>query len=63
MKRNLKTNLGNGNFIFVGSSCDMFAHNIPDKWIRNTMEHCDKFDNRHTYFRLKTLVISVEYYQ
>lgn len=26
--KELKTDLGTGNFIFVGSSCDMFAENI-----------------------------------
>jgi len=33
MKKELKTDLGNGNFIFVGSSCDLFANDIPKKWI------------------------------
>jgi len=36
-KRELKTDLGEGNFIFVGSSCDMFAENIPHDWIANTL--------------------------
>jgi len=33
------TDLGEGNFIFVGSSCDMFANDIPDMWILTTMHH------------------------
>ena len=33
-EKELKTDLGNDNFIFVGSSCDMFAQNIPDEWIK-----------------------------
>ncbi|MDD2284715.1 MAG: DUF5131 family protein [Mariniphaga sp.] len=42
-----KTNLGNGNYIFVGSSCDMFAKDIPDEWILKTLYHMDKFDNKY----------------
>jgi len=36
-EKELKTDLGSGNFIFVGSSCDMWAENIPDKWIFKTL--------------------------
>jgi hypothetical protein len=43
----LKTNLGAGNFIFVGSSCDLFAKDIPEKWMLKTLKHCEKFDNRY----------------
>ena len=48
-EKELKTNLGEGNFIFVGSSCDMFANEIPDEWIRATLIHCE------TYFKNKYL--------
>lgn len=47
--KELKTDLGTGNFIFVGSSCDMFAENIPDEWITKTLEHCQKFDNKYLF--------------
>lgn len=47
--KELKTDLGTGNFIFVGSGCDMFAESIPESWIRETLEHCKKFDNRYFY--------------
>ena len=36
----LKTNLGHHNTIFVGSSCDMWAGDIPDEWIAKTLKHC-----------------------
>jgi len=39
----LKTDLGEGNFIFVGSSCDLFADAIPKKWIHETLFHCRSF--------------------
>jgi len=41
----LKDNLGEGNFIFVGSSCDMWSNDIPSLWIKKVLEHCRKFDN------------------
>lgn len=45
----LKTDLGTGNFIFVGSSCDMFAKDIPEDWILKTLKHCEKFDNTYLF--------------
>jgi hypothetical protein len=48
-EKELKTNLGTGNFIFVGSGCDMFAENIPDEWIFKTLCHCNKFDNKYLF--------------
>jgi DNA repair photolyase len=45
----LKTDLGKDNFIFVGSSCDMWANDIPDKWIIDTLIHCNKFDNTYLF--------------
>lgn len=45
----LKTNLGKDNFIFVGSSNDLFAKEHPDKWIRDTLDHCNKFENRYLF--------------
>ena len=45
----LRTNLGSGNYIFVGSSCDMFADDIPGVWIEKTLEHCGKFTNKYLF--------------
>jgi DNA repair photolyase len=45
----LKTNLGNGNFIFVGSSNDMFANSIQADWVFRTLDHCNEFDNRYLF--------------
>lgn len=47
--KELKTDLGSENFIFVGSSCDMFSENIPDEWIRKTLKHCENFDNKYLF--------------
>ena len=45
----LKTDLGEGNFIFVGSSCDMWAEHIPAEWIIKTLNHCNKFSNTYLF--------------
>lgn len=36
----LNTDLGNGNFIFIGSSTDMFADDIPSEWIKIVLDYC-----------------------
>lgn len=52
-EKELKTDLGTGNFIFVGSSCDLFAEDIPEKWIIDTLTHCGKFDQNRYLFQTK----------
>ena len=44
-----KTDLGKGNFIFVGSSTDDWAAAIPDDWIQKTLDYCDKFENQYLF--------------
>jgi len=46
-EKELKTDLGQGNFIFVGSGCDMFAKDIPNDWIVNTLTKMNWYDNRY----------------
>lgn len=48
-EKELRTDLGSGNFIFVGSSNDLFAADTPEEWILKTLDHCDKFDNRYLF--------------
>lgn len=48
-QKELKTDLGSGNFIFVGSSCDMFAPDIPTEWIEQTLHHCGKYNNKYLF--------------
>lgn len=52
-EKELKTNLGPGNFIFVGSSCDMFAENIPDEWILSTLRKCYDHPTNQYLFQTK----------
>lgn len=49
-ERALKDNLGSGNFYFVGSSCDMFADDIPEEWIFKVLRRCCEFkDNKYLF--------------
>ncbi len=48
-EKELKTGLGDGNFIFVGSSCDMFAENIPGEWIKKTLTACANYENKYFF--------------
>lgn len=48
-EKELRTDLGSGNFIFIGSSCDMFASDIPAEWIYLTLNHCKQFDNTYLF--------------
>jgi len=46
----LKTDLGSGNIIFVGSSCDDFALSIPSMWVDRQLTICRFFpDNRYLF--------------
>lgn len=49
----LKTDLGNGNTIFVGSSCDMFAQSIPANWIHSILNHLATFPDNIYLFQSK----------
>ena len=41
----LTTDLENGNKIFIGSSTDMFAENIPPEWITRVLDYCNEKNN------------------
>lgn len=42
-------NHGKGKVIFVGSSNDLFASGIQNRWIERTIKHCSRFDNRYFF--------------
>jgi len=52
-EKELNTNLGKGNFIFVGSSCDMWAKDIPDVWIWTVLNHVGKYPENKYLFQTK----------
>jgi len=49
VEKELETNLGAGNFIFVGSSTDMWAEYIPEKWIERVYLKCLEHPNRYLF--------------
>jgi DNA repair photolyase len=44
-----RVDLGSMNFIFVGSSTDMFAENVPSEWILKVLDYCSKFENVYLF--------------
>jgi DNA repair photolyase len=52
-EKELKTNLGSFNTIFVGSSNDLFAESIPDDWILKTLNICQKYSENEYLFQTK----------
>jgi DNA repair photolyase len=48
-QKELGTNLGQGNFIFVGSSTDMWCKETLNAWIMYTLGHCKQFANRYLF--------------
>ena len=47
-EKEFKTDLGSGNTIFVGSSCDCLADALPEEWISKMLEHLRKYPD-NTY--------------
>jgi|WetSurMetagenome_2_1015567.scaffolds.fasta_scaffold00103_1 DNA repair photolyase len=52
-EKELNSDLGSGNFIFVGSSCDLFARSIPNKWITDTLNLCESYRMNTYLFQTK----------
>lgn len=48
-EKELETDLGSENFIFVGSSCDMWANEVPEDWILKILQHCNEFKNNYLF--------------
>ena len=42
-----------GSTVFVGSSIDVFASQIPDEWIRKVLVHCNEFPDIKFVFQTK----------
>ena len=47
--KELLSDLGQKNTIFIGSSCDLFANDIPHEWIAKTIARCLDFDNTYLF--------------
>jgi hypothetical protein len=45
--KEMKTDMGKGNFIFIGSSCDMFHWDLCSIWVSNTLNKANLYDNQY----------------
>lgn len=57
-----RENLGQGKTIFVGSGCDMFAEDIKDQWIKETIRYINKFPGNTYLFHTKNPARMKHYY-
>jgi DNA repair photolyase len=49
-EKELKTNMGMNNFIFVCSGCDLFYPDVPDDWIIKVIKHTySGFNNKYLW--------------
>ena len=48
-EKDLETNLGRGNVIFVGSSCDLFAADVDFNDVERVLRRCALFDNQYLF--------------
>lgn len=48
-QKELNTDLGKDNVIFVGSSCDMWSHSVPNDWIDEVLQLCRSYDNTYLF--------------
>lgn len=47
--KTLKDNLGDDRYIFVGSSTDMFAEEVPTEWIKEVLIKCNEYTNKYLF--------------
>ncbi len=52
-KHFLKDNLANRGTVFVGSSCDMWAKEVPSEWITEVLDYCSGFTGTSFLFQSK----------
>jgi len=53
IEKEMETNLGKSNFIFVGSSTDMWVVEALGDWVLNTLRHCCKYPLNRYLFQSK----------
>ena len=52
-EREMNTNLGSGNVIFVGSGTDLFASDVPRDWICRVFDKCREYHGNQYLFQSK----------
>ena len=49
VEKELEDDLGSENFIFVGSSTDLFAKDVPEDWINKVLIKCSQHKNKYLF--------------
>ncbi|MDP8269432.1 MAG: DUF5131 family protein [Candidatus Tenebribacter davisii] len=49
IEKEMNTNLGSENFIFVCAQHDLFAKEVPESWISRILMYCSKFNNKYLF--------------
>jgi len=49
----VRKNLGKGHYFFIGSSCDMWADNIPQEWIDKALIQTNRYEENKYLFQTK----------
>jgi len=57
-----KDDLGKDNYIFVGSSTDMWANEVPSEWIKRVLSLCNVFTKNRYLFQTKNPKRFEEFY-
>lgn len=52
-QKELKANLGKSRFVFVGSSTDVFAPDVPEEWITAVLDHLYDYPDNEYMFQSK----------
>lgn len=52
-QKELKTKLGENRFVFVGSSTDMFADDVPAEWITSVLDHLYEYQGNEYMLQSK----------
>jgi protein gp37 len=55
-EREMKTDLGNGNIIFIGSSCDLFANDVPEESILRVLNKSKEHQDNKYLFQTRNLI-------
>lgn len=62
-EKTLKDDLGEGNYIFVGSSTDMWAGEVPKGWILKVLSICNKYPKNKYLFQSKNPIRFFDFFK
>ncbi len=60
-EKSMRNNLGKDRVIFVCHTIDLFANNVPSKWIKRVLSHCCKYPKNRYLFQSKNPARIIEF--